>query len=98
VRGKHKGIFTQDTSRIFELSATNNFVKLTIGALGEISVSYDNFDFIVASVSGSVYINNIRAQPGAKLHEACVLTFGDTSLGAYREWVTFSSSHPEVIL
>jgi len=97
VRGKHKGLFVHGVETIFELSHANPHVRLKIGDLGMISVNYDGLRFVIAEVSGNVYINNQRAAVTMELPEACVLTYGDPALGSGRAWPTFSSSHPEVI-
>lgn len=98
VRGRHKGIFTRSNTNVFELSQTQNNVGLKIGHLGELKVHYDGIAFRVSAVTGDVYINNAPVVVGMELHGACVITFGNPSLGWQREWFAFSSSHPEVIL
>ena len=83
---------------IYELTNTNRNVSIDLGYLGKIRVDYNGLDFEVGAVAGDVYINNNPLLPGAKLSEACVLTFGKAELSYNREWVTFSSSRPEVVL
>ena len=95
---KHRGLFVQGIHNVFELSAKEPSVTLKIGTLGRLRVTYDGLRFSIAEVEGSVSINNVPAEPGHVLHEACVLGFGDASLGSARQWVTFFSSHPEVVL
>jgi serine/threonine-protein kinase len=97
VTGQHKGIFTQYNKSIFELSAANPNVGLKLGQLGEIKVSYDGIKFLVDYVTGDVYVNNVSAIVGMELPSTCVLGFGAFQLGSSREWIPFSSSHPEVI-
>ncbi|SMF40015.1 protein kinase domain-containing protein [Pseudogulbenkiania subflava] len=97
-RNKHRGLFVQGMHKVFELSAKQPSVTLKIGTLGQLKVTYDGLRFSIAEVDGSVSINNVPAEPGNVLHEACVLGFGDTSLGSSRQWVTFFSSHPEVVI
>lgn len=97
-RNKHRGLFVQGIEKVFELSAKHPSVTLKIGTLGRLKVAYDGLRFSIAEVEGSVSINNVPAEPGHVLHEACVLGFGDASLGPSRQWVTFFSSHPEVVL
>lgn len=97
-RNKHCGLFVQGIKKVFELSAKQPSVTLTISTLGQLKVNYDGLRFSIAEVEGSVSINNVLAEPGHVLHEACVLGFGDASLGSARQWVTFFSSHPEVVL
>lgn len=97
-RNRHRGLFVQGIQKVFELSAKQPSVTLKIGTLGRLRVTYDGLRFSIAEVEGSVSINNVQAEPGHVLHEACVLGFGDASLGPARQWVTFFSSHPEVVL
>lgn len=97
-RNKHRGLFVQGTNTVFELSSEKPSVTVTIGTLGRLRVTYDGIRFTIAMVEGSVRINNVPAVPGHVLHEACAIGFGDESLGAARQWVSFFSSHPEVVL
>jgi serine/threonine-protein kinase len=97
-RNKHRGLFVQGAHKVFELSIIQTTVTLKIGTLGRLKVDYDGLRFTIDKVDGSVSINNIPAEPGDVLHEACVIGFGDVSLGSHRQWVAFFSSHPETIL
>lgn len=98
VRGHHRGLLVQENKTVYELSAVNPNVTLKIGTLGEIDVDYDGLEFKISAVKGSVRINNRVVNVGDVLHEACLLSFGDSSLGSGQHWVTFSASHPEVVL
>ena len=98
VRGRHRGLFVQGSKKVVELSSAQPSVTLKIGSLGEIRVAYDGLFFIVTGVTGSVRINNGEVKLGDVLHNSCLLSFGDRSLGSSQQWVTFSSSHPEVVL
>jgi eukaryotic-like serine/threonine-protein kinase len=98
VRNKHRGFFVQGRQSVFELSVKQPTVTLKIGALGKLRVKYDGLQFTIMEIEGVISINNLPAAPGNVLHEACVLGFGDASLGAGRNWVSFFSSHPEVVL
>lgn len=98
IRNRHRGLFVQGGAKVVELSAQQPTVNLKIGTLGEVKVSYDGLRFAVASVAGAVRINNAPAAVGDLLHEACVLSFGDPSLGSSQQWITFFASHPEVVL
>ena len=98
VRNKHRGLFVQGHTEVFELSAKQPNVNIKIGTLGKLSVEYDGLVFRISAVDGEVRINNHPAAVGNVLHDACLLSFGDRSLGSSRQWVTFSSSHPEVVL
>lgn len=97
-RGRHKGLFTEGSREVFELSSAKPNVTITVGSLGTLKATYDGLAFRVTDVSGHVYINNDAAMVGMILHESCVLTYGSQSLGPNRQWVTFTSSQPEVIL
>jgi serine/threonine-protein kinase len=96
--GKHKGLFSQGQEAVFELSHSKSNVNIRIGPLGSLKADYDGLNFIITSVSGNIYVNNSPAIVGMTLHESCVLTFGNIDLGSKRQWVTFTSSQPEVIL
>lgn len=98
IRGRHRGLFVQGGAKVVELSASQPTVNLKLGSLGEIQVSYDGLHFVVQAVSGSVRINNAAVSVGDVLHESCLLSFGDPSLGSSQQWITFFSSHPEVVL
>jgi eukaryotic-like serine/threonine-protein kinase len=98
LQGAHRGLFVQGSETIYELSAEKPNVGIKIGTLGDLRVAYDGLSFRVTAVSGSVYINNVLAQPGTILHDACVLTYGTPDLGSGRQWVTFISSKPELVL
>lgn len=98
LRNRHRGLFVQGKSKVFELSVVNPTVNIKIGTLGELSVDYDGLAFKVSAVGGAVRINNHPASVGDSLHDACLLSFGDRMLGSAQEWVTFFSSHPEVVL
>jgi eukaryotic-like serine/threonine-protein kinase len=98
VRGQHRGIFVQGAAAVFELSSAKPNVKIKIGVLGAIKVTYDQIVFRIDEVEGAVFVNNDPAVVGMVLHNSCVITFGLPTLGASRQWVTFSSSHPEVVL
>lgn len=98
IRNKHRGLFVQGMTEVYELSAQRDFVSIKIGTLGRVSVKYDGLRFLITDIEGSVSINNVPAMVGTTLHDACVLGFGEAALGSGRQWVTFFSSHPEVVL
>lgn len=97
-RGLHKGVFVRSNAAVYELSQDKDNVRIKIGNLGEIKVAYDGISFRVTGVAGDVTVNNVSVTVGMELFDACVLTFGTFDLGWQREWVTFFSSNPEVIL
>lgn len=98
VRGQHRGLFVVGQRAIYELSKEKNNVTVTVPQLGVLKVSYDGLDFFVTGFEGAIRVNNLPISVGLKLPEACVLTFGAPNLGSGREWVTFTSSKPEVVL
>lgn len=98
IRGRHRGLFVQNGAKVVELSAKQPTVNLKIGNLGEIQISYDGLRFVVKAVAGSVRVNNAAVSVGDILHESCLLSFGSPSLGSSQQWITFFSSHPEVVL
>ena len=98
VRNRHRGLFIQGKFKVVELSASQPSVNLKIGGLGEITVVYDGLIFLVTRVSGSVRINNVPVASGDVLHQACLLSFGNSALGSGQQWVTFFASNPEVVL
>lgn len=98
VRGRHRGLFVQNSTSLYELSQSKPQVRITIGTLGELKVNYDGLVFRITAVTGHVYVNNQTAVVNMLLHESCLITFGDVSLGSGRSWVTFFSSNPEVVL
>ena len=97
-RNKHRGLFVQDEQKVFELSFQKPVVSLKIGSLGKLKISYDGLNFSVSEIEGAVSINNQIVESGYILPSSCVIGFGDESLGYYRQWVSFFSSHPEVVL
>lgn len=98
VRNQHRGLFVRGNAEMVELSRADPDVTIKIGKLGSLRVAYDGIFFRVQTVTGDVYINNRAVVPGIVLHESCLLTFGEYSLGPEREWVTFFASQPEVVL
>jgi serine/threonine-protein kinase len=98
VQGQHKGIFVHGTISIYELSDKNPNVNINLKGLGGIKIVYDGLVFKVDSVTGDVSINNKHAAIGSTLPASCVLAFGAEMLGSSREWITFSSSQPEVVI
>jgi len=97
-RNKHRGLFVQGMEKVFELSSKQPLVILKIGTLGQLKVTYDGLQFLIVEVEGSVSVNNVPVEPGHVLHEACVIGFGEATLRYSRQWVTFFSSHPEIVI
>ncbi|ECX3750297.1 serine/threonine protein kinase, partial [Salmonella enterica] len=89
--------FTENARNVYELSSTQKGVKLKIAPLGEIDIYYDGLEFKITFVDGDVFINNMRPKVNTVLPNSCLLTFGAPHL-RNRRFMTFSSSHPEVVL
>ncbi|MBV6819946.1 protein kinase family protein [Rahnella sp. PD12R] len=95
---RHKGLFVHGERSIYELSNTSKNVNISLANLGSLKVYYDGLNFIISEVTGDVYINNNRAAINNILHESCLITFGAPTVGSGRQYMTFSSSNPEVVL
>ena len=98
IAGHEQGVALGVYTIVRDATAKQPNVNIKIGTLGKLSVEYDGLVFRISAVDGEVRINNHPAAVGNVLHDACLLSFGDRSLGSSRQWVTFSSSHPEVVL
>ena len=73
----------------------NNNRRITLNAsICSLTIEYNGLEFIVAQVTGAVFINNTQVRVGNVVPGCCVLTFG-TSSG--RTFVTFDVSNPEVM-
>ncbi|EGU54069.1 protein kinase [Vibrio orientalis CIP 102891 = ATCC 33934] len=92
-QGWHTGSFVTSSGTHFVNSA-NPTARLKSQSNQAITIYYNGFDFVVQEVEGDVYLNNQSAKPGNILHQACVVTFD----GEQRSFVSFSSSHPEIVL
>ncbi|HHQ6617615.1 TPA: serine/threonine-protein kinase [Serratia fonticola] len=95
---RHRGLFVQGEKSIYELSSSKKNVNISVANIGSLRVEYNSLDFIITAVTGDIYINNSPAALGGKLYHSCLITFGGPNLRYNREYVTFSLSHPEVVL
>ncbi|ELU8561823.1 serine/threonine-protein kinase [Vibrio parahaemolyticus] len=95
LKDKHVGFFVTPRNT-HQIDVSNRAVKIRIADKLSIVIGYNGYDFIVMSVEGAVYINNDRALVNRILHGACVLTFENSD--ERRFFVSFSSSHPEIVL
>ena len=82
----------------YDLDTPGQGVTINIAGTGSIVIRYDGLRFVVASVSGKVFVNNSMVTAGRVLPGSSVITIGATSLGPRRTFVTFDISHPEVVL
>lgn len=94
LKDKHIGFFVTPQSK-HQIDSSNRTVRVRFESELSIVIRYNGFDFNVVAVEGSVYINNDAALVGKKLHGGCVLTFHNNDR---RFFVSFSSSHPEIVL
>ncbi|HEY9135678.1 MAG TPA: serine/threonine-protein kinase [Pseudomonadales bacterium] len=97
LRGQHRAEMVSGATR-HVLNNPGEVVRLRSIGLGEIVVLYDGFRFIVESVSGLVFVNNMPAYVGQELPGSCVLTLGGAEAGYNRQFVPFNVSHPEVVI
>lgn len=95
--GRHRAHLSTGSNE-YDLNTPGQGVTLNINEIGSIEIRYDGLQFIVARVSGDVYINNSTVNVGETLPGASVITIGAPHLGARRTFVTFDISHPEVVL
>jgi serine/threonine protein kinase len=93
--GRHRAIITYGSNH--ELSTPGKSVNLKIGNDG-IAISYDGLSFLIATISGDVYVNNMAANAGDLLPHSCVITLGSPQIGFGRTYVPFNVSHPGVVL
>jgi len=93
LKDRHRARIVSD-AKVYELNASNRRISLK-SSVGAFSIDYDGFNFVIASVSGDVFINNKPATVGQKMHSACVITIGQQGLG--RAFLTFDVSNPEVL-
>jgi serine/threonine-protein kinase len=97
-RGKHRGtlvVFSDGTRYVLSNAQPAAPIKTNFGSA---TISYDSMDFVLSSVSGEVWVNNMRAHQGMRLPGGCVLTFGDPPRRNTRTFVTLDISHPQVVL
>ena len=93
--GKHRAAVSYGA--LHELGTPGKSISLQTG-VGALTIKYDGLSFIIDSLSGDVYINNVPARVSARLPGSCVITFGAAHLGSSRTFVPFNVSHPGVVL
>lgn len=97
LHNKHRALIVFNGKASY-LDATRPSVVLRLSSIGEIEIRYDGFNFVVASVSGEVFINNAPVTAGDRLPGACVVALGSSDRRAARRYITFDLSHPEIVL
>ncbi|VVN66311.1 serine/threonine-protein kinase [Pseudomonas fluorescens] len=90
---KHRGLLVVGEN-IHELHAGAAVANIIISPSVSISIRYDGLIFVVNSLAGSIYINNVPAAVGDELPACCVITI---VVGSTRKFVTFDISNPEVM-
>jgi serine/threonine protein kinase len=90
---RHQGKFVSG-EHIYVMNVKNSNATITINGF-KLSINYTGNDFVVNSVDGTISCNNSLIEVGFKLPPACVLTFRNTQSHSF---ISFSSSHPEVVL
>tara|TARA_R110001592_G_scaffold295771_2_gene566096 strand:+ start:1386 stop:2468 length:1083 start_codon:yes stop_codon:yes gene_type:complete len=95
--GRHRAELIADGKQ-YILSDVGKGIRIKHGSDKELSVDYDGRRFYISSIVGPIYINNSNAILNAELPNACVITLGKYEDGASRLFVSFSISHPEVVL
>lgn len=90
VKDKHSGLIAFE-NQTYPLNKDNRIVNLKINKC-QATIYYDGFSFKMNNVAGNIYCNNIKIYEGMILPQACVFTM---PLNTY---ISFSSSHPEVVL
>ena len=83
-------------AQVLEINSKSRISNITT-SVGSLQIKYDGNKFFVASVSGSVFINNKQVSVGQEIKSTCLLMFG-----AYgspdRAFVPFNVSIPEVVI
>ena len=95
--GRHRAHLSTGYNE-YDLNTPGQGATLNVNGMGGIEIRYDGLQFVVASVSGDVFVNNSAVTVGETLPGASVITIGAQNLGARRTFVTFDISHPEVVL
>jgi serine/threonine-protein kinase len=81
-----------------ELHAKAREAKLEWKGVASAVLKYDGLRFVLTKVSGEFYVNNMLVTGDSVLKGACVITLGNPSRGALRDFIEFDISHPEVVL
>ena len=95
--GRFKATLTFGSNTL-ELNEIDSGVKVSGGNNDSAVIRYDGYNFIATEVSGNVYVNNTRINSNFNFFGSAVITLGHPDLRAYRRYITFDISHPEVVL
>jgi len=97
LKDRHRALVL-GTAQPFELHAGNRLVRVS-HTLGNLTIEYDGLDFRATSVSGEVWVNNMRMEAGAVISGCRVIALGSpTRRASQRIFLTMDVSHPEVVL
>ncbi len=94
--GRHRALLTYQ-GRTLICDAGNPSANIARGTNG-LTIMYDNDRFVVGTVFGAAFINNLAAQSGMAIIGSCVITLGPTDASTPRDFITLDISHPEVVL
>jgi eukaryotic-like serine/threonine-protein kinase len=81
-----------------EIHAKAREAKLEWKGVASGLLKYDGLRFVLTKVTGEFYINNMLITGDVVVKGACVITLGNPSRGAQRDFIEFDISHPEVVL
>lgn len=95
-KDKHRGVVVLNGTA-YTVDVNNRGVKIN-GTHGTVSIRYNGIRFVVTNYTGEVWINNAVPMAGMKLHDSCVICFGNQSRGMSRVFMPFNVSKPEVVL
>lgn len=95
--GRFKATLTYGGNTL-ELSEVDSGVKVSGGDNDSAIIRYDGYNFIATEVNGNVYVNNTKINSDFNFFGSAVITLGHPNLKAYRRYITFDISHPEVVL
>jgi serine/threonine-protein kinase len=81
------------------LGAGSRSINLKVAGVGDVDITYNGLNFIVARVVGEVFINNEQVSTGYVLPGSSVVALG----GGWRDnseraFITFDLSHPEIVI
>jgi serine/threonine protein kinase len=94
LKNQHRALVAFSNT-VHQLDRNNKVINLNATTIGSIGISYTGTEFVISSVTGSVFLNNANATTGQIVPGCCVITFG--TQGRSRQFVTFDVSTPEVM-
>jgi eukaryotic-like serine/threonine-protein kinase len=97
LHGQHQGCLMY-SGTTYRLSVAAKGTKISVPDKGSASIRYDGISFRIVELGGDVSVNGIPATLGQELPGSSVLIIGSLSAAAFRNFITFDISHPEVVL